>query len=173
MISNSGLQSFQIIIVIISVIASPSRPEYLIPRPQEKYVEVYCQFSNGFIASCVYNLLLILVCCYYAFKTRKVPSNYNESKFIAVSVYSTLVLCLAAVPVYTTAVAVLQKVATLCMVLLLNAYLTLVCVYLPKLYAARFVKDIRVMDWSSSVQDSRIKPASTMSTGAEQPATVS
>ena len=160
-----SLWSFQIIIVLISRSVSPSKPEYLIPRPQEKYVEVYCLFGNGFIASCVYNLLLILACCYYAFKTRKVPSNYNESKFIAVSVYSTLVLCLAAVPVYTTAVTVIQKVATLCTALLLNAYLTLVCVYLPKLYAVRFVKDVRVMDWNNSLQEStkRVSPASTVS----------
>ncbi|XP_022106754.1 metabotropic glutamate receptor-like [Acanthaster planci] len=173
LILSAGLISVQIIIVIISVVASPSKPEYLIPTPLEKYVEIYCQFGSGFIASCVYNLLLILACCYYAFKARKVPSNYNESKFIAVSVYSTLVLCLAAVPVYTTAVAVLQKVATLCVALLLNAYLTLVCVYLPKFYAARFVEDVRVMDWSSSIQDFRVKPASTVSTSADQPATVS
>ncbi|XP_022106753.1 metabotropic glutamate receptor 1-like [Acanthaster planci] len=111
---------------------------------------IFCLFQSGFIASCVYNLLLILACCYYAFKTRKVPSNYNESKFIAVSVYSTLVLCLAAVPVYTTATIVLQKVATLCMAVLLNAYLTLVCVYLPKLYAARFVKDVVLLRCSNS-----------------------
>ncbi len=149
------------------MIVAPSKPQYLTPRLQEKYVEVYCQFGNGFIAQCVYNLLLILACCFYAFKTRKVPSNYNESKFIAVSVYSTLVLCLAAVPVYTTAVAVIQKVATLCMALILNAYLTLVCVFLPKLYAARFVKDVRVMDWNKSLQESantnRVNPSSTVS----------
>ena len=81
---------------------------------------------------------------------RKVPSNYNESKFIAVSVYSTLLVCLAAAPVYTTAVQAMQKVATLCMALLVNAFLTLICVYVPKLYAIRFVDDMNVEDWRSS-----------------------
>ncbi|XP_038046775.1 metabotropic glutamate receptor-like [Patiria miniata] len=160
------LIALQVVVVIVSISVSPSRPKYLIPRPPRDYIEVYCDFGSGFIASCVYNLLLILVCCYYAFKTRKVPSNYNESKFIAVSVYSTLVLCLAAVPVYTTAVAVLQKVATLCMALLLNAILTVVCVYLPKLYAVKFLKDVRVMDWSSSAgstAESTTAAASSMS----------
>ena len=136
--------------MIVSALAGDlSHPQRLMPDKMSKYVEIYCQFGNGFIASCVYNLLLILACCLYAFKTRKVPSNYNESKFIAVSVYSTLVLCLAAVPVYTTAVAVIQKVATLCMALILNAYLTLVCVYLPKLYAVCFVKNIDILKCSS------------------------
>ena len=138
------------------------------PDKLRNYLEIFCVFRSGFIASCVYNLLLILACCYYAFRTSKVPSNYNESKFIAVSVYSTLVLCLAAVPVYTTAVAVLQKVATLCMAVLLNAYLTLVCVYLPKLYAARFVKDVVLLKCSNTVtgetSTTRVQPFSVPST---------
>ncbi|XP_022106755.1 metabotropic glutamate receptor 1-like [Acanthaster planci] len=149
LIIASILTFMQFLISIFSVIWAPSLPRLFQQSKYDNHVEIFCEFGRGFLASCVYNLLLILACCYYAFKTRKVPSNYNESKFIAVSVYSTLVLCLAAVPVYTTAVAVLQKVATLCVALLLNAYLTLVCVYLPKLYAARFVEDLEVSDWRS------------------------
>ncbi|XP_071793019.1 metabotropic glutamate receptor 1-like [Asterias amurensis] len=140
----SILTLVQLLISIVSVIVAPTLPKLYQPSKFDNYLEIFCNFGNGFIASCVYNLLLILACCFYAFKTRKVPSNYNESKFIAVSVYSTLILCLAAVPVYTTAVAVIQKVATLCMALILNAYLTLVCVYLPKLYAVRFVDDLEI-----------------------------
>ncbi|XP_038071125.1 metabotropic glutamate receptor 4-like [Patiria miniata] len=157
----SVLTFVQLLISICSVIWAPSLPKLYQQSKYKNYVEIFCEFGRGFLASCVYNLLLILVCCYYAFKTRKVPSNYNESKFIAVSVYSTLVLCLAAVPVYTTAVAVLQKVATLCMALLLNAYLTLVCVYLPKLYAARFVEDLEVADWRSRSEATTQSRAST------------
>ena len=135
--------------MVISISVSPSLPVYLIPQPRRNYIEIYCKFGRGFIASCVYNLLLVLACCYYAFKARMVPSNYNESKFIALSVYSTLVLCLAAVPVYATAIAVLQKVATLCLAVLINAVLTITCVYLPKFYAARFLNNVRVMEWNS------------------------
>ncbi|XP_022086570.1 metabotropic glutamate receptor 3-like [Acanthaster planci] len=131
------------LIATVSMSVSPTKPQTLsrVITGSVNEVEIYCQFGADFYATGLYNPLLILACCYYAIKARKVPSNYNESKFIAVSVYSTLVLCLAAVPVYTTAVAVLQKVATLCLALLLNAYLTLVCVYLPKLYAILFVKE--------------------------------
>ena len=59
-----------------------------------------------------------------------------------------MIVCLAAVPVYSTAIHVIQRVATLCMALLLNAYLSLVCVYIPKLYAISFVEGgLNVYDW--------------------------
>ena len=139
------------IIALFSALFGPTLPEYLFPAERKPYLEIYCQFGYGFLASCVYNLLLIIVCCYFAFRARKVPSNYNESKFIAISVYSTLIVCLAAVPVYTTAVEVTHKISTLCMALLVNAYLTLVCIYLPKLYAIKFAgdDDLTLLTWRS------------------------
>ena len=93
-----------------------------------------------FIIGGIYNALIILLCCYYAFKARKVPDNYNESRFIALSVYSTVVVCLAAIPVFVTATTALQKVSTICLVLLVNAYISLICLYLPKIYAIYFDK---------------------------------
>ncbi len=126
-------------VIVISSSVSTVRALSNEPAIPTNYLELYCAFGYEFLVPCTYNLALIVACCFYAFKTRQVPDNYNESKFIAVSVYSTLVVCLAALPVYFTAVAALQKVATLCAALLLNVYLTLVCLYLPKLYAVRFL----------------------------------
>ena len=84
-------------------------------------------------------------------KARKVPSNYNESKYIAISVYSTLIVCLAAVAVYNTAVDVIQKVASLCLALVFNASLSLLCVYVPKLYAITFCDgELDVNDWRTA-----------------------
>ena len=109
--------------------------------------------GTGFLVSVAYNGILIVACCFYAFKARRVPSNYNESKFIAASVYSTVVVCVSLIPVYTTAVGAVQKVAALCAALLLTAYITLVCLYLPKLYAIHFVNehnDLQLQNWRTS-----------------------
>ncbi len=103
--------------------------------------------------SVAYNGIIIVACCFYAFKARRVPSNYNESKFIAASVYSTVVVCVSLIPVYTTAVGAVQKVAALCAALLLTAYISLVCLYLPKLYAIHFVhndRDLQIQNWRTS-----------------------
>ena len=118
------------------------------PTNRKPSLAIYCKLGTGFIVSCGYNMLIIVTCCYFAFRARKVPSNYNESKFIAISVYSTLVVCVAASPVYSTAVDVIQMVATLCVTLLMNSYLTLLCIYLPKLHAIHFAgDDLSIATW--------------------------
>lgn len=48
----------------------------------------------------MFNMLLILLCTLYAFKTRKIPENYNEAKYIAFTMYSTCIVWLAFVPIY-------------------------------------------------------------------------
>jgi len=45
--------------------------------------------DSSFLLSQVFNVLLIVICTVYAVKTRKIPENFNESKFIGftMSVY--------------------------------------------------------------------------------------
>ena len=68
-------------------------------------------------------------------------------------------------PVYTTSDEILPMVATICLALLLNAYQTLACVYLPKLYAILFVGDggMEIDDWrttiAKTIQQSRVHPS--------------
>ena len=56
--------------------------------------------DSSFLISQVYNGVLICVCTYYAIKTRKVPENFNEAKFIGFTMYTTCVIWLAFVPIY-------------------------------------------------------------------------
>ncbi|XP_071805941.1 metabotropic glutamate receptor 5-like [Asterias amurensis] len=146
----STFGSVQVVICIIGILLHSTKPTLLIPTPPRNHIDLFCQLGYAFTASCVYNLFLILACCYFALMARKVPSNYNESKFIAANVYSTLVFCMAALPVYITATSASQRVVTLCVVVLLNAYSTLCLAFMPKLYAARFLKNA-ALDQSQSV----------------------
>ena len=131
----------KVLIAIAGMWIYPSQPTLLIPIQRKPYLEIYCMFGYGTLAAGIYNAVLIVACCYYAFKARKVPSNFNESKFIAVSVYSTLIFCLAAIPLYTTANSVAQKIGVISVTLLVNIYVTLLCLYIPKLYAIHFASD--------------------------------
>ncbi|XP_038058587.1 metabotropic glutamate receptor 4-like [Patiria miniata] len=146
----------QVICVIVTSAVHPCQPQLLTFRPREPRLELYCVFDTGFLVSSTYNLVLILACCVFAFLARRVPDNYNESKFIGASVYSTLLACLAAITVYYTSRDSLQKVAAICMAVLLNAYLTAACVYIPKLYAIRFLSSAL----QSTGDDERIRAGS-------------
>ena len=157
----------------MTTIVSDYNPKPQVDIPRTNHLELYCELSTGFLVSSVYNLVLILACCLFAFLARKVPDNYNESKFIGVSVYSTLLACLAAIPVYVTARDVSQKVAAICLAVLLNAYLTALCVYLPKLYAIKFIANSGDRSASTRTQGSMLTGTSNRVQPSAGPATTS
>lgn len=45
-------------------------------------------------------MILITTCTIYAVKTRKIPENFNESKFIGFTMYTTIVIWLAFVTMF-------------------------------------------------------------------------
>lgn len=88
------------IIAMWSVITHPSVREVM---TSETTLELMCDFPPGpFITSLSYNVLLLIASVYCAFKTRKLPDNFSESKFIGFCVYSTVVIWLAFIPAYFT-----------------------------------------------------------------------
>lgn len=48
----------------------------------------------------LYNLILILVCTYYGFKTRNIPSNFNEAKSIAFAMYASCITIIVFLAVF-------------------------------------------------------------------------
>lgn len=56
--------------------------------------------GKSFIISLVYNMILITTCTVYAIKTRKIPENFNESKFIGFTMYTTIVIWMAFVTMF-------------------------------------------------------------------------
>jgi len=56
--------------------------------------------DSSFLISQLYNMILITVCTFYAIRTRKVPENFNEAKFIGFTMYTTCVIWAAFVPIY-------------------------------------------------------------------------
>ena len=50
--------------------------------------------------SLLYNMILIILCTVYAVKTRKIPSNFNEAKYIGFTMYSTCIVWMAFIPIF-------------------------------------------------------------------------
>lgn len=71
------------------------------PDSREPVIILKCSSDDiSFLVSLVYNILLIIICTVYAVKTRKIPENFNESKFIGFAMYTTCIIWLAFVPIY-------------------------------------------------------------------------
>ncbi|XP_071794516.1 metabotropic glutamate receptor 4-like [Asterias amurensis] len=131
----------QVVVIIVSALVSPGTwitTIELYPTQAEnepRTLEIFCNIGSGFLASMSYNLTLLLVCCFYAYKARNVPGNFNEARFYAACVYTTLVPIVAALPMYITADKAIISAFSIGLVPVINGYVTLIFVYLSKLFA--------------------------------------
>ncbi|XP_041349206.1 metabotropic glutamate receptor-like [Gigantopelta aegis] len=135
------LIAIQVVISTYVTIARSPTAKYSMPVVTERYVELSCDLDlDGWISFLVYNLLLVVCCSLFAFKTRKLPDNFNESRFISMCVYTTLVIWMAFIPSYFTAGKEHLKTMLLSIALLLNDTVAIVFLYLPKIYATLYVQ---------------------------------
>lgn len=126
----SILISVQLTLVITLIIMEPPFP--ILSYPSIKEVFLICNTSNlGVVAPVGYNGLLIMSCTYYAFKTRNVPANFNEAKYIAFTMYTTCIIWLAFVPIYFGSN---YKIITTCFAVSLSVTVALGCMFTPKMY---------------------------------------
>ncbi|XP_059142364.1 metabotropic glutamate receptor-like [Physella acuta] len=112
------------------------------PVATEKFVELNCDMTlPGLSSFLAYNLVLVSLCSVFAFKTRKLPDNFNESRFISMCVSTTLVIWLAFIPTYFTAGREYVRVLLLSVSLILNHTVALVFLFLPKVFAAVYLPE--------------------------------
>uniref|UniRef100_A0A3Q2Q5U3 Metabotropic glutamate receptor 1 n=1 Tax=Fundulus heteroclitus TaxID=8078 RepID=A0A3Q2Q5U3_FUNHE len=124
------LISVQLTLEITLIILEPPEPIKSYPSISEVYL--ICNTSNlGMVAPLGYNGLLIMSCTYYAFKTRNVPANFNEAKYIAFTMYTTCIIWLAFVPIYFGSN---YKIITTSFSVSLSVTVALGCMFTPKMY---------------------------------------
>uniref|UniRef100_H2TE84 Glutamate receptor, metabotropic 5b n=1 Tax=Takifugu rubripes TaxID=31033 RepID=H2TE84_TAKRU len=120
----------QLGIIIALFVMEP--PEVIHDYPSIRQVNLICNTTNlAVVAPLGYNCLLILSCTFYAFKTRNVPANFNEAKYIAFTMYTTCIIWLAFVPIYFGSN---YKIITMCFSVSLSATVALCCMFVPKVY---------------------------------------
>ncbi|XP_036142893.1 metabotropic glutamate receptor isoform X2 [Monomorium pharaonis] len=140
----AALIAFQVVLTLVWMIIEPPGTRY--SYPDRRQVILKCNIQDmSFLFSQLYNALLILISTVYAVKTRKIPENFNESKFIGFTMYTTCIIWLAFVPIYFgTGNAHETQITTLCVAISLSASVTLVCLYSPKVYIIVFQPDKNV-----------------------------
>lgn len=136
------LVAIQIVIASVWLVAE---------RPDVVYVyytsttELKCSESPfiGLSITLAYNCLLLVITTYFAYRTRNVPQNFNETMFISFTMYTLCILWLAFIPVYfatTTLLGTIYETGSLMLVIILNASVTLCILFLPKIYYLFFAK---------------------------------
>ena len=139
---TSLLVAVQVVIALIWLV---------IERPS--ITHVFYQFSTelkcgesphiGLSITLGYNFLLLLVTLYFAFRTRKVPQKFNETKFINFTVYTLCILWFAFIPTYfatTARLGTIYQTGSLVLAIILNATVTLCILFLPKIFYLLFTK---------------------------------
>lgn len=98
----------------------------------------------GLPVSLIYSLLLLVLTTFYAFLAREIPANFNETKFIAITLYSICIIWLGFFPTYfaTIKLGTVYQTSTLVFAVLLSASTTLACLFFPKVIVL-FIKLVK------------------------------
>ncbi|XP_014784677.1 metabotropic glutamate receptor 5 [Octopus bimaculoides] len=117
-------------IITVMLVIEPADSTFYYPT--EKRVILLCNTSPaGTIVPLGFDLFLIMMCTLYAVKTRNLPENFNEAKFIGFTMYTTCVIWLGFLPIYFESE---SKVFTMCVSVSLSAIVALVLLFFPKVY---------------------------------------
>lgn len=107
-------------------------PETELQYPRETQNLLVCKESPTTILSpLAFIFLIIIMCTCYAFKTRNVPENFNETKFLGFAIYTTAVIWIAFFPIYYGSE---MQIITKCLCISLSSIMTLVFMFFPKIY---------------------------------------
>ena len=129
-------------LVVLTSTIWPPEPLTKMPIQLKPYVELFCTLPKGtLLIPLSINLILVALCTFFGFKTRKLPENFNESKCIFLCVCSTLFLFTAFLPTYFAAFYAYHKSVLLSLCLVLNATVMLLCLFVPKIYALFYVDE--------------------------------
>ena len=129
------LVGIQCIIVATSVIEEMPQAGFEAHFLPRRMFLVCTSSSFAFMTPFLWNLFLISLCTIYAVKTRNLPENFNEAKFIGFTMYCTLVVWVAFIVLH---LGTLNKALTMSFSFSLSASIALVLLFFPKLYIILF-----------------------------------
>lgn len=124
------LISIESVIGFSTLFVFPPETELKYPRNTQNLL--VCKESPTIILSpLVFIFLLIIMCVCYAFRTRNVPENFNETKFVGFAIYTTCVIWIAFFPIYYGSE---MQIITKCLCISLSSIMTLIFMFFPKIY---------------------------------------
>lgn len=136
-----GVTALDVLILVVWFAVDVPRPN--VDKSLRTTYFLECLENSNLVGSfCRYLLIAILVimsfvCCYFAFKSRKLPHNFNEGKFIAFALYVIVVSWVTFYPVYLN-IRGKYSVVIAGAASIIAATGLLVCIFVPKIYIILF-----------------------------------
>ncbi|XP_074113872.1 metabotropic glutamate receptor B isoform X3 [Cotesia typhae] len=131
----SLLVGVQILINIVWMAIDPARAKHHYPTREDNLLVCNSHIDASYMIAFTYPIILIIVCTVYAVLTRKIPEDFNESKHIGFTMYTTCVIWLAFVPLFFgTGNHVALRITSMSVTISLSASVTIACLFSPKLY---------------------------------------
>ncbi|XP_055509480.1 metabotropic glutamate receptor 3 isoform X1 [Leucoraja erinacea] len=128
-----------VMVLVWLVLESPGTRRYTIPERRESVILKCNVKDSSMLMSLSYDVLLVILCTVYAFKTRKCPENFNEAKFIGFTMYTTCIIWLAFLPIfYVTSSDYRVQTTTMCISVSLSGFVVLGCLFAPKVHIIVF-----------------------------------
>ena len=136
-----GIVALDVLILLIWFVVDVPHP-YVDKSLRTTFVYTCSETTNTGGLFCRYLLIAILVimsfvCCYFAFKSRKLPHNFNEGKFIAFALYVLVISWVTFYPVYLNIrgkyTVIVSGTSSI-----ISATGMLVCIFVPKIYIIIF-----------------------------------
>lgn len=107
-------------------------PETIIIYPSDtQNLRICKESSTTIVTPLAFIFFLIIMCTCHAFKTRNVPENFNETKFVGFAIYTTCVIWIAFFPIYYGSE---MQIITKCLCISLSSIMTLIFMFFPKIY---------------------------------------
>ena len=117
-------------IITVMLIVQPA--DSTLDFPTNRRVRLVCNTTPlGIVVPFGFDLVLIVMCTLYAVKTRNLPENFNEAKFIGFTMYTTCVIWLGFFAIYFGSD---SRVLTMSVSISLSASVALVLLFFPKVY---------------------------------------
>ncbi|KAI6234679.1 Metabotropic glutamate receptor [Aphelenchoides fujianensis] len=147
----AGIVITQLIGSLVWLVVDP--PDTAIQYPTRTEAVLTCKATaSHLLLSLSFNMLLVLLCTFYAFKTRQIPENFNETRLIGFTMYSTSILWLSFGPIYfATQNSFHIQITSLCICISMSATVALSCFFFPKVYICLYAPYKNVRNRNSAV----------------------
>ncbi|XP_036441398.1 metabotropic glutamate receptor 3 [Colossoma macropomum] len=135
-----SLISVQLLLVSVWLLLEvPGTRRFTLPEKRQTVILKCNVRDSSMLLSLSYDVVLVVLCTVYAFKTRKCPENFNEAKFIGFTMYTTCIIWLAFLPIfYVTSSDYRVQTTTMCISVSLSGFVVLGCMFAPKVHIIMF-----------------------------------